>query len=229
MSTPAPTTGWNRGDRTRLSPRDLHHFPDPSLFHTVARVICEAKCLKRKELYESWEMARRVLRRHRGGPILDLAGGHGLTAWVMLLQDKRATTAHVVDRRIPMSAHRLRDALGERWPEVTARWTFEEGDLDEVTATAETRVVGVHACGGLTDTVLDIALAARARVAVLPCCQSIDKQDAGGLLGWMPHDLAVDVLRADRLRAAGYTVHTALLPADVTPKNRVLLGTPADG
>lgn len=229
MSTPALPTDWNRGARERLSGRDLRWFPDPSLFHTVARVICEAQCLPRKELYESWEMARRVLRRHRGGPILDLAGGHGLTAWILLLQDKRATTAHVVDRRIPKSAHRLREALGERWPHITERWTFEEGDLSTVTATADTRVIGVHACGGLTDTVLDIALAARARVAVLPCCQSTDKQDAGGLLGWVDHDLAVDLLRATRLRAEGYRVHTALLPADITPKNRVLLGTPGDG
>jgi len=212
---------------SRLTPHDLGEFDGTTLFHSVAREICAASCLPRKEWFESWAVARKLLRRHRGGPVLDLAGGHGLVAWLVLLQDRGTPEAVVVDRRIPKSAHRLRAALAQRWPEVTARLRLVEGELDSVPASAAHRLLGVHACGGLTDRVLDLAIAARCRVAVLPCCHSKAKLDSGGLGGWMPIDLAIDATRVARLREAGFAVHTTTISAEITPKNRLLLGTPA--
>lgn len=216
-----------RVDRRRLSPRHLQEFSGTGLFDEVARLVCRADCLPRKELHESWAVARKVLRRHRGGPVLDLAGGHGLVAFLMLLQDRSTPTATVVDRRVPQSAVRLRQALGERWPAVVLRWSFVEGEIEEAVVTAEHRVLGVHACGGLTDRVLHCALRGRARVAVLPCCHSRAKLDGGGLEGWLAHDVAIDVTRAQRLHQAGYRVHTTTISREITPKNRLLLGTPA--
>jgi hypothetical protein len=87
-------------------------------------------------------------------------------------------------------------------------------------------VVSIHACGALTDTVLGKAIRAKARVAVLPCCQDVGRCDTGGLTGWIDGPLAVDVMRASRLGAAGYTVFTRTIPADITPKNRLLMGCP---
>jgi hypothetical protein len=78
----------------------------------------------------------------------------------------------------------------------------------------------------LTDDVLDKALAGRAKVVVLPCCQATAKCDLGGLAGWLDPALAIDVTRAARLSAAGYHVHTQQIPAEITPKNRLLLGEP---
>ncbi len=87
-------------------------------------------------------------------------------------------------------------------------------------------MVAAHACGGLTDRVLTKAIEARARVAVLPCCHSFSKQDQGGLAGWLEPSLAIDVVRAARLRDAGYDVHTQTIPDTITPKNRLLFGRP---
>ncbi|MEZ4320590.1 MAG: GNAT family N-acetyltransferase [Myxococcota bacterium] len=192
----------------------------------MAREICAASCLPRKELLESWAVARKVLRRHRGGPVLDLAGGHGLVAWLMLLQDRSTPAATVVDRRIPKSAVRLKEALSRRWPEVTSRLAHVEGELDAVRPGPDHRLLGVHACGGLTDRVLDLAVEHRCRVAVLPCCHSTAKLDDGGLAGWMPVDVAIDATRAARLRHAGFVVHTTTIDDSITPKNRLLLASP---
>jgi hypothetical protein len=74
--------------------------------------------------------------------------------------------------------------------------------------------------------VLDAAVAARARVAVLPCCHDLALNDTGPLAGWLDGPLAIDVLRAVRLEARGYRVWTQTVPAEVTPKNRLLLGEP---
>jgi hypothetical protein len=87
----------------------------------------------------------------------------------------------------------------------------------------------VHACGSLTDDVLDQAIGARASVAVLPCCHDARRCDSGGLGGWLDNPLAIDVTRAQRLRAAGYAVHTQLIPLAITPKNRLLIGVTSLG
>ena len=89
-------------------------------------------------------------------------------------------------------------------------------------------VVSVHACGGLTDLVLERAVAAGCRVAVLPCCHDLKCSDTGGLQGWLDGPLAVDVTRAALLRSAGYRVYTQIIPADITVKNRLLLAEPGD-
>jgi hypothetical protein len=62
---------------------------------------------------------------------------------------------------------------------------------------------------------------------VLPCCHDLDACDPGGLSGWIDGSLAIDVTRALRLQHQGYRVRTQTIPSTVTPKNRLLLGTPA--
>ena len=86
-------------------------------------------------------------------------------------------------------------------------------------------VVSCHACGALTDGVIDLAVARRAHLAVLPCCHDVETCDVGDLAGWMDAALAIDATRVGRLRAAGYRVRTQSISAEITPKNRLILGT----
>jgi SAM-dependent methyltransferase len=216
----------DRSSRNRLTERLLPQFPGETLFDRLARTVCRAGCLPRKELYEAWEVARRVRRRFRGGRVVDLACGHGLLAQILLLLDDSSPLALAVDRRIPEQAARLAACLEESWPRLAGRVEFVEQDLAQVALKRDDLVVSVHACGGLTDLVLERAMAAGARVAVLPCCHDLDAGDPGGLQGWLDGPLAQDVLRATRLREMGYRVVTQLIPGDITPKNRLLLGEP---
>jgi hypothetical protein len=104
--------------------------------------------------------------------------------------------------------------------------TFVGSGLDAVEIHATDLVVSSHACGALTDQVLQRAAAARARVAVLPCCHDVDTCDAGALTGWVDSPVAIDILRAVRLEQQGYRVWTQTIPAEITPKNRLLIGAP---
>ena len=62
---------FDLGSRSKLTRRDLPRFSEGSLFHRIARRVCEAECLPRKELFEAWEVARRVRRLMRGGRIVE--------------------------------------------------------------------------------------------------------------------------------------------------------------
>lgn len=219
---------FSRSSRGRLTDRDLDRFPGGTLLHRVGRAVCHAGCLPRKELYEAWETARRVRRLFRGGRIVDLAAGHGLLAQLMLILDDTSPCALAVDAVVPRSAGTLHRALLDQWPRLAGRVTFAASPLDAVELLPGDIVVSIHACGALTDLVLARAAEVRARVAVLPCCHDASSCDAGALSGWMDDALAVDVVRARRLAGQRYRIWTQLIPAEITPKNRLLLGAPAD-
>jgi SAM-dependent methyltransferase len=216
----------DRSSKNRLTERLLPQFPGEGFFDRIARAVCRAGCLPRKELYEAWEVARRVRRRFRGGRVIDLACGHGLLAHLLLLLDDSSPCALGIDRCIPASAARLAETLGDAWPRLNGRLQLIQAELEQIPLERGDLVVSVHACGGLTDLVLERALAVGARVAVLPCCHDLNKANLGGLQGWLDGPLAMDVLRAERLRAGGYRVMTQLIPGDITPKNRLLMAEP---
>jgi len=220
---------FDPGSKNRLTRHDLDRFAGDTLFDRLGRAVCEAGCLPRKELYEAWEVARRARRLFRGGRVFDIAGGHGLLAHVMLLFDDTSPDAVVVDQAIPKSARALAAALVEAWPRLDGRVRYESAALDDLFAEQGDVVVSCHACGALTDAAIDVAIRAGARVAVLPCCHDAATCDTGGLTGWLDVPTAIDVVRAARLRDAGYEVSTQTIPGDITPKNRLLMGMPGGG
>jgi hypothetical protein len=227
MSVPTTDRRFSLSSKSRLTERDLERFAGDTLFARLARAVCRAGCLPRKELYEAWEMARRIRRRFRGGRIVDLAAGHGLLAHALLILDDSSRDAVLVDTAPPRSAATLHAVLVETWPRLANRIRSINQPLESVPLDADDVVVSSHACGGLTDLVLNRAAAARARVAVLPCCHDLAINRSGSLSGWVDGALAADVMRAVRLEQRGYRVWTQTIDPAITPKNRLLLGEPS--
>lgn len=218
---------FSPSSKGRLTDRDLNRFAGTSLLARVGRAVCHAGCLPRKELYEAWEVARRVRRLFRGGRIVDLAAGHGLLAHLLLLLDDSSPNALAVDTVIPPSSAKVHRALADAWPRIAGRVTTVEGPIDGVSLGPGDVVVSSHACGALSDRVLERAAAAGARVAVLPCCHDLANCDAGPI-GWVDGPLAIDMRRVFRLEQLGYRVWTQTIPSEITPKNRLLLAAPKD-
>jgi len=158
--------------------------------------------------------------------VLDLGGGHGLLALVMLLLDDTSPNAVVVDKTLPASSAKLHDPIVATWPRLEGRVQFVAAGIEDVDILDTDIVVSSHACGALTDLVLTRAAAARARVAVLPCCHNLNSADAGNLSGWVDGALATDVMRAFRLEQQGYRIWTQAIPEGISPKNRLLVGAP---
>jgi len=213
--------------RGRLTRHDLGRFTGGTLFDRLGRAVCHAECLPRKELYEAWEVGRRVRRLFRGGRVVDLGAGHGLLAQIMLILDDSSPEALVVDKRLPPSAAKIHEEVVEAWPRLSGRVAFVASALDDITIRPTDVVVSSHACGALTDRVLERAASARARVAVLPCCHDRSASDPGELTGWVDPPVAIDIVRAMRLQQQGYRIWTQRIPAAITPQNRLLLGAPS--
>ncbi len=201
-------------------------FKTESLFDRIARSVCRAGTLPRKELYESWETAKRVRRKYRGGRVVDLACGHGLLAHILLILDDKSDHGIAVDANIPDNALKLSQSLVERWPRLENRIHYKQMRIQDVQIESTDLVVSAHACGSLTDLVIEKAVEANARVAVLPCCHNLKTCAAGNLTNWMDGALAIDAVRAVKLEAKGYVITTQKIPESITPKNRLLMGHP---
>ena len=209
--------------RSRLTTSHTARFASDCLFDKIARAACRAGCLPRKELYEAWEVARRVRRRFRGGRVVDMACGHGLLAHILLLLDNSSAEALAIDTKIPPSAAKLAQSLEEDWPRLQNRVHFLKEDLRSVNLSRDDLVVSAHACGDLTDLILEKTVSVGARIAVLPCCHDLKTADQGNLGGWLDGPLAVDVNRAILLKSHGYTIYTQQIPQAITPMNRLLM------
>src|SRR6187402_3856703 len=137
---------FDPSSRSKLTHRDLPRFGDTTLFHRIAREVCESECLARKELFEAWEVARRTRRRFRGGRVIDLACGHGLLAQILLLLDDSSPSALAVDARLPRSAQQLSERFARAWPRLAGRVELVQGEIASVAAGPNDLLVSCHAC-----------------------------------------------------------------------------------
>ncbi len=216
------------GSRNKLSPSHARHYQGDSLLDVLGRAICAVDCLPRKELHEAWEMATRIRSWLAGAPtgrMVDLCAGYGLLSQVLLLLDSdERSTALAVDVRLPKNHGLVHDAVVGTFPVLAGRVTFQRARLEDVALEAGDVIISSHACGELSDAVLSRAAEAGACVALLPCCH---------LTRWRP-DLAghadpaasMDEARVTWLVERGYDVIVDAIPANVSAKNRLLLGRP---
>ena len=140
---------FDPGSKNRLTAHDLGRFEGEGLFERIARAVCGAGCLPRKELYESWHVARHVQRRFRrgGGRLVELCAGHGLLSAMLALMDESLSEVLCVDSQPPKSAATLAQALQARWPAL-ARVQYEAGHLESVVLRSGDLVVSAHRAAG---------------------------------------------------------------------------------
>lgn len=214
--------------RTRSTRRALPLFRGDRLSDKLASALLQAQAVPFKELLESFEFFEHVRKRVRAPTVVDLCCGHGLVGMLYGIHHRDVQTVRLVDRTRPESVDRILAALHPLVPWLAPKVRVETCTLADVAIDPGSAVLGVHACGSATDAVIDLALATRSPVGLLPCCHQKRALPGPPTLGRaLGLGLATDVHRTYRLDAAAYQTRWTELPAAITPKNRVIVGWPA--
>ena len=139
------------------------------LFDRFARVVCCAAVIPRKEIFETWAAALYIHAQYLSGEaaaaaaatpvrrVADVAAGHGLLAWALLvLEDEgrrgldaaaRPLTAFCLDVRMPRSAEVVHSCMAQEWPHLEGRIDYVEGRLEQLVPHQSCLLASVHACG----------------------------------------------------------------------------------
>ena len=228
-----PNDRRRRSSRSPLTSRDRAMFASQTLHDAVARSLIELECVPRKEFHESWSVVSRALDASCPSSILngrcavDVCGGHGLVGQLAVLLGG-ARSALCVDVRVPKYGQMIHAHLANDFPQLAGRVRLHGEKLETLSSHPHAVLFGVHACGPLTDLIIDLALSWRAPVVLVPCCHDKRQCDGGNLVNTLGGPLAVDVTRVRRLLDAHYGVQLSELDSDITAQNRVIVAWPRE-
>ncbi len=180
-----------------------------------------------KEVLESTEFYLRTRKRILpADTVYDLACGHGLVG-IILSACNPDVDVICVDIRRPVSFEKILDAVAAVKPHVIDRVKFIEAPLSDLQAPispSNISVVATHACGSLTDTVLDFARVCATRVAVMPCCYTGTASNVpNGVRRMLGVGVSADIDRCYRLEREGWQTDMTNVPKLVTPMNRIIV------
>ena len=183
------------------------------LFNHFARTICQTERVARKELFETWAAALYLYHQYFITPdddipirrVADVAGGHGLLAWAILLLDDDRTKSHCYNennnqRLEPLTAFTLDSTLSKtavlieqemlkEFPQLAGRFDFVEARLEQLQPHPSCLMASVHACAGLSDVLVASAALHRTPLAIVPCCHSRKRRPIESLLDSSPKEL----------------------------------------
>ena len=214
------------GLKVRISPRANALFEGDNLPHRLVRALAARRALPIKEIFESFEFFERVRRRMRAETVVDLCCGHGLTGLLFAVFARRTEEVILVDKRCPETHHATYEALKSEAPWIEGRVRFMETPLSKVGGELPegAAMIAVHACGKRTDACIELGVAKKAKMALMPCCYFHTADSAPKVLAeTLGPELASDIDRTYRLEAAGYQVQWSAIPEVITPKRRILV------
>jgi hypothetical protein len=150
----------------------------------------------RKEIFETWASALYIYSTFFGDEamnhaippinrVADVAAGHGLLAWALLLLDDEhrgcrddnasflpPLTAFCLDVQMPRSAEIIHSSMVQRWAHLESRFDYVEGRLEQMVPHPSCLLASVHGCGILSDILVSTAAEHGVPLAVVPCCHS---------------------------------------------------------
>lgn len=223
-----PENHWVVDRRRMLSPQDMRAFPGEGAVDKFARVLCAHRTTTFRELIEAFEFFGLVRKHVRAEVVADLCGGHGLVAALFAVFERRVDRVVVLDRKRPPSFDRVVAAAAEYAPWTAGRIDYVEAQLRaaQEQIPQDASLVAVHACGKRSDVVLELALARRAPLALMPCCHPVALSPAPEAIKRELGAVAVDIHRTYTLENQGFHVRWSQISERITRMNRVLLARP---
>jgi hypothetical protein len=96
-------------------------------------------------------------------------------------------------------------------------------------ASSDSLFVSIHACGSLTDQVIDMAIGNRKPFAVMPCCYEFhnNRYFSPELIDYFSDkEDAIDAARVRKIQNRGFKVILRNIPKEISDKNRIIIGVP---
>ena len=232
------------------------------LFNGFARAVCQAGRVARKEVFETWAAALHIHSFLGEGVTgvrraCDVAAGHGLLAWALLILDdaelkygetegRTPLTVFCLDVVMPRNAELIQVAMLDSFPQLESRFDFVEGRLEQLIPHPSCLLASVHACGALSDVLVATSASSGVPLAVVPCCHSRKRKRLEPVASHFARDLYEEIMSADgsmpdlaerldharvtALRNSGMVTEEKYLPTLFTDKNRLILArAPDDG
>jgi len=219
------------GSKRRANPAVLASFPRTSLFERFVHELALERAVPMKEICEAFEFFALIRKHVRAERVADLCSGHGLAGILYAVAERGTQEVLLLDKRRPQSFEAVWRAALRVAPWVEEKVSYLEGPLERTSTQLQPgcAILGVHACGRLSDRCLEIARTLESPVAIMPCCRDHSlntgpmavAQALGG-------DIAYDIDRTYAMEAANYFVRWREIPAVITPMNRVLIATPRE-
>jgi len=166
--------------------------------------------------------------------IYDFCSGHGLTGMLFAAcnppREDRIVMTHLVDIAQPPSHQVLKDMIAEVCPWVSDNIQFHTMDLEEFSSMPKSTdacriVIATHACGTLTDKVLEEAVKMECcAIAAMPCCYTgTDKGVPHGIKRAHGVAWAADIKRTYFLHSHNFHTDYSTIPVEITPLNRIIV------
>lgn len=203
------------------------HFTSDTLQDRLVRALAAERVLPIKEILECCEFFEHIRKDVRAERVVDLCCGHGLLGILFALFERDVQQVLLTDEREPLSLGAVLACATQVGPWIAGKVSFERAKIKSVhhALAPGAAIVSAHACGGLTDRCIDLAIGLGSNLAVMPCCYPqrlctapLALQLALGI------PLVFDVDRTYRLEHAGYHVRWTTIPPEITPMNRVVIG-----
>ncbi|RJQ15568.1 methyltransferase [Candidatus Woesearchaeota archaeon] len=152
------------------------------------------------------------------GTVIDACSGNGLLGWYVLSQHHDMKVI-AIDKKETEKAKQYR-AL---FPDAEHQYAFQQIDITKQPLPEADALVALHACGTLTDMLMEHAMKEHMPFAIMPCCYSKDRHYFPGNGGFAFQE---QITHERLLFARGQYADVKLLHIDdaITPMNAILGG-----
>jgi hypothetical protein len=229
----APSRARTYGGSSHVFPAKVveRYFASDRLTDRFIRALIDGHAIRWKEILESFEFFYQTRKYLRRSSMADVCCGHGLIGILFALLEEKVEKVLLADIEIPPKLPSILDIAIRLGPWVKEKITISKAEIEALHSQVSpgTAIVSAHGCGSLTDQALDLAISVGGPVAAMPCCCHPRSPDAPAILyRELGVKDGVDVHRTYRLNDAGYEVLWKYIPEEITPMNRIILGTKKD-
>ncbi len=159
--------------------------------------------------------------------IVDCCCGNSFLGWHWLVNDNSLNVL-AVDNRVTNRFREVNQYFKQNFPNLSEKHSFIERDVSKIIFPESSLVVALHACGNLTDIIIEKCVDKRLPFAVMPCCPNSRR------IWWKDKSIYfegslsryIDNLRLEYMQKNGYAAKFELIDENITPMNRIILARP---